>query len=194
MSEWGRSVGGHLWRTTGDITDDYKTMSDIGFERNPKFGHAGPGGWNDPDMLEVGNGGMSEDEYVTHMTLWAIQAAPLIMGHDLRQTPASALRLLKNRDVIAIDQDAKGVQGRVVRKEGVLEVWRKELADGSVALALFNRGEVAAQMTATAADADLARLTRVRDLWRGAAVAIDDLRFVVPAHGAVMLRVDGESI
>src|SRR3546814_11149698 len=83
---------------------------------------------------------------------------------------------------------------RSVRKEGVLEVWRKELADGSVALALFNRGEVAAQMTATAADADLARLTRVRDLWRGAAVAIDDLRFVVPAHGAVMLRVDGESI
>src|SRR3546814_3852018 len=107
-------------------------MSDIGFERNPKFGHAGPGGWNDPDMLEVGNGGMSEDEYVTHMTLWAIQAAPLIMGHDLRQTPASALRLLKNRDVIAVDQDVKGVQGRVVRKEGVLEVWRKELADGSV--------------------------------------------------------------
>src|SRR3546814_5387465 len=82
-------------------------MSDIGFERNPKFGHAGPGGWNDPDMLEVGNGGMSEDEYVTHMTLWAIQAAPLIMGHDLRQTSASALRLLKNRDVIAIDQDAR---------------------------------------------------------------------------------------
>src|SRR3546814_13911175 len=84
-------------------------MSDIGFERNPKFGHAGPGGWNDPDMLEVGNGGMSEDEYVTHMTLWAIQAAPLIMGHDLRQTPASALRLLKNRAVIAADPDVKGV-------------------------------------------------------------------------------------
>lgn len=194
VSEWGRSVGGHLWRTTGDITDDYETMSDIGFVRNPKFGHAGPGGWNDPDMLEVGNGGMSEDEYVTHLTLWAIQAAPLIMGHDLRHTSERALRLLKNREVIAIDQDVKGVQGRAVRKEGPLEVWRKELADGSVALALFNRGEVAAQMTPTAADANLARLTRVRDLWRGAAVAIDDLQFVVPAHGAVMLRVDGESI
>src|SRR3546814_6078929 len=77
-------------------------------------------------MMEVGNGGMSEDEYVTHMTLCAIQAAPLIMGHDLRQTPASALRLLKNRDVIAVDQDVKGVQGRVVRKEGVLEVRAEE--------------------------------------------------------------------
>src|SRR3546814_17221494 len=105
-------------------------------------------------MLEVGNVGMSEDEYVTHLTLWAIQTAPLIMGHDLRHTSERALRLLKNRDVIAVDQDVKGVQGRVVRKEGVLEVWRKELADGSVALALFNRGEVAAQMTPTAADAD----------------------------------------
>src|SRR3546814_17382284 len=108
-------------------------MSDIGFERNPKFGHAGQGGWNEPDMLEVGNGGMSEDEYVTHMTLWAIQAAPLIMGHDLRQTSASALRLLKTRDVIAIDQDARGVQGRMVREEGALEIWRKELADGAAA-------------------------------------------------------------
>src|SRR3546814_9284108 len=98
VSEWGRSVGGHLWRTTGDITDAYKTMSDIGFERNPKFGHAGPGGWNDPDMLEVGNGGMREADYVTPMTLWAIQAAPMIMGLDLRPPSPSALRLLTYGD------------------------------------------------------------------------------------------------
>src|SRR3546814_18467200 len=115
------------------------------------------------------------------------------MGHDLRQTPASALRLLKNRDVIAVDQDVKGVQGRVVRKAGVLEVWRKELADGSVALALFNRGEVAAQLPPTAADANLARFTRVRDLWRGPAVPLADFRCVVPAHGAVIVRVDGDA-
>ena len=82
----------------------------------------------------------------------------------------------------------------MVRKEGPLEIWRKELADGSVALALFNRGEVVAQMTPTAADANLARLTGARDLWRAAAVAIDDLQFTVPAHGAVMLRVHGEPI
>src|SRR3546814_5469923 len=120
VSEWGRQVGGHLWRTTGDIRDDYATMADIGFDRNPKFGHAGPGGWNDPDMLEVGNGGMSDDEYVTHMTLWAIQAAPLIMGHYLRQTSAHALRILRNRDVIAIDKDSRGRQGRGGREEGGL--------------------------------------------------------------------------
>src|SRR3546814_15365963 len=134
-------------------------MSDIGVVRNPKFGQAGPGGCNDPGMREGGNGGMSEDEYVTHMTLWAIQAAPLIMGHDLRQTPASALRLLKNRDVIAVDQDAKGVQGRVVRQEGVLEEWRKELADGSVARALVNLGAGAGHVPARAADPDAGGLT-----------------------------------
>src|SRR3546814_16939596 len=123
------------------------------------------------------------------MTLWAIQAAPLIMGHDLRQTSASALRLLKNRDVIAIDQDARGVQGRMVREEGALEIWRKELADGSVALAPFNRGEVAAQMTPTAADAHLARLTRVRDLGPAAPGATAAFPFPLPAPAAGLPQV-----
>lgn len=194
VADWGRSVGGHLWRTTGDITDDYAKMAEIGFDKNPKFPHQGPGGWNDPDMLEVGNGGMSEDEYVTHMTLWAMQAAPLIMGHDLRQTSPGARRILSNRHVIAIDQDAKGVQGRAVRKDGDLEIWRKELADGSVALALFNRGTSAASAGIRDEDSGLGRIGAIRDLWRDASVPKDQRRFDVPAHGAILLRLSAEPL
>ncbi|KRC78399.1 glycoside hydrolase family 27 protein [Sphingomonas sp. Root241] len=192
VGAWGRQVGGHLWRTTGDITDDYPTMARIGFDRNGKPEHTGPNGFNDPDMLEVGNGGMSLDEYTTHMTLWAISAAPLLMGHDLRRTPPEMLALLENREVIAVDQDEKGIQGRAVRKDGALEIWAKPLGDGAVALALFNRGDAAARMEARAADAGFATLTAARDLWRGKPVATDALTFDVPAHGAVMLRVQGE--
>jgi len=192
VGAWGRQVGGHLWRTTGDITDDYATMARIGFDRNGKPEHAGPNGFNDPDMLEIGNGGMSEAEYTTHMTLWAMSAAPLLMGHDLRQTPAAMLRLLENREVIAVDQDTKGVQGKAVRKDGTLEIWSKPLADGAVAVALFNRGEAGARMEVRAADAGFATIVSARDLWRGAAVATDALGFDVPAHGALMLRIEGK--
>jgi alpha-galactosidase len=192
VGAWGRKVGGQLWRTTGDITDDYKTMAQIGFDKNGKAEYAGPNGFNDPDMLEIGNGGMSLDEYTTHMTLWALSAAPLLMGHDLRETPAAMLKLLENREVIAVDQDAKGVQGKAVRKEGALEIWAKPLADGSVALGLFNRGEAAAKMEVTAKDAGLATIDGARDLWRGEVVPLEALAFEVPAHGAVMLRVEGK--
>jgi alpha-galactosidase len=192
VGAWGRQVGGHLWRTTGDITDDYATMARIGFDKNGKPEHTGPNGFNDPDMLEVGNGGMSLDEYTTHMTLWAISAAPLLMGHDLRQTPPEMLALLENREVIAVDQDERGVQGRAVRKNGTLEIWAKPLGDGAVALALFNRGDAAARMDARTADAGFESITAARDLWRGKPVAADALTFDVPAHGAVMLRVEGK--
>lgn len=189
VAAWGRSVGGHLWRTTGDITDTYKTMAEIGFDRNPKFGHAGPGGWNDPDMLELGNGGMSIDEYATHMTLWAMSAAPLMMGHDLRQTDAATRALLENRGVIAIDQDARGIQGHAVRSEGDAVIWIKPLADGSVALAVFNRGEQAARVMLRPEDAGLARMGARHDVWRGADLPPGQTSMTVPAHGAVLLRV-----
>ncbi len=114
------------------------------------------------------------------------------MGHDLRQTSAAMLRLLDTRGVIAVDQDAKGIQGRAVRKNGALEIWAKPLADGSVALALFNRGDVSAKMEARAADAGFATISAARDLWRGQSVGVDALRFDVPSHGTVMLRVEGE--
>jgi alpha-galactosidase len=191
VAVWGRSVGGHLWRTTGDITDDYATMADIGFARNPRFPHDGPGGWNDPDMLEVGNGGMSDDEYRTHLTLWAMQAAPLVMGHDLRRTSPAAQAMLTNRGVIAIDQDALGRQGHAVRKQGEVDVWRKDLAGGAVALALFNRGTAAAALSVDPRDAGMTRVAAVRDLWKGAPVAPGTSGFTVPPHGVVLLRVEG---
>ena len=191
VAEWGRAVGGHLWRTTGDITDDYAKMSEIGFERNPRFGHAGPGGWNDPDMLEIGNGGMSEDEYRTHMTLWAMSAAPLMMGHDLRATSPAALTLLSNREAIAIDQDAAGVQGKAAVVSGQQEIWTKRLADGGIAIALFNRSEQPAAMTLTPQDVGLARFGKLRDVWRAADVDPATQWFSVPAHGTVFLRANG---
>ncbi|MCI4591981.1 glycoside hydrolase family 27 protein [Sphingobium sp. BYY-5] len=192
VGSWGRDVGGQLWRTTGDITDDYETMTKIGFDKNGNPAHAGPHGWNDPDMLEIGNGGMSAAEYRTHMTLWAMSAAPLMMGHDLRETSAETLALLTNRRVIAVDQDARGVQGKAVRKQGALEVWAKPLADGRVALALFNRGAESASLELTAADAGFSSVTQVEDLWSGATAAILPTSYTVPAHGAVMIAVKGQ--
>ncbi len=191
VGSWGRDVGGQLWRTTGDITDDYPTMAKIGFDKNGNPDWAGPHGWNDPDMLEVGNGGMSADEYRTHMTLWAMSAAPLMMGHDLRETSAETLAMLTNKRVIAVDQDAKGVQGKAVRKVGSMEVWAKPLAGGRVALALFNRGDAAASLALTAADAGLSTVSQVEDLWTGAKAAKLPASYAVPARGAIMLTVGG---
>ncbi len=191
VGSWGRDVGGQLWRTTGDITDDYETMAKIGFDKNGNAAYAGPHGWNDPDMLEIGNGGMSADEYRTHMTLWAMSAAPLMMGHDLRESDAATLAMLTNRRVIAVDQDARGVQGKAVRKQGMMEVWAKPLADGRVALALFNRGTDSARMALTAADAGLASIAQVEDLWSGATAKALPTSYDVPARGAVMIVVKG---
>lgn len=165
VQTWGRSVGGHLWRTTGDITDDYKTMADIGFDRNPKYAPSGPNGWNDPDMLEVGNGGMSDAAYRSHMTLWAMSAAPLLMGHDLRRTTPAALATLTNADVIAIDQDRLGIQGKAVRKDGDIEYWRKPLADGRVAVAIFNRGSVPRAAHFETSLTGFTRIESIRDVW-----------------------------
>ena len=188
VGSWGRSVGGHLWRTTGDITDDYATMARIGFEKNGDPIDAGPGGWNDPDMLEVGNGGMSEDAYRTHMTLWAMSAAPLMMGHDVRATSESARRLLENRGVIAIDQDARGVQGKAVHKDGATEIWLKPLATGAYAIALFNRGETPATMAVTPEIIGLPQIEALRDVWGGATLDPKVTRFAVPAHGVILLE------
>lgn len=192
VGAWGRDVGGELWRTTGDITDDYPTMAKIGFDRNGNPDHAGPHGWNDPDMLEIGNGGMSDDEYRTHMSLWAMSAAPLMMGHDLRETSPAALAILANRAVIAVDQDRLGIQGRPVRKSGSVEIWKKPLADGQIAVAMFNRGAQAADADLTAADTGLAAVTGATNLWGGAVAGATGLgRYNIAPHGVVHLIVSG---
>jgi alpha-galactosidase len=188
---WGASVGGSLWRTTGDISDHYDRMSVIGFDQNGLEGYAGPGHWNDPDMLEVGNGGMTHDEYITHMSLWAILAAPLLAGNDLSKVTAADLAILTNKEVIAVDQDRKGAQGRRVAQEGPLEVWAKPLSDGSYAVGLFNRGESANPVTLELKDIGISGSAQVRDLWahRDLGSASGNYTVTVPRHGAVMVKV-----
>jgi len=192
VGTWGRDVGGHLWRTTGDIEDRYDSMASIGFDKDGDPATAGPGGWNDPDMLEVGNGGMSEDEYRTHMTLWAMLAAPLMLGNDLRTMSPATIALLENRGVIAIDQDALGRQARRIRKDGEAEIWSRPLADGSVALALFNRGETAREMSFAPEDAGLSRIEAMVDVWAGVPDNAGRRSWKIPAHGAVLLRLRGQ--
>src|SRR6266550_2123283 len=145
--KWGAGVGGNLWRTTGDIRDSWDSMTRIGFGQNELAQWAQPGHWNDPDMLEIGNGGMSETEYKTHMSLWAMLAAPLLAGNDLRSMAPEILSILTNRDAIAIDQDPLGRQGRRLRSDGDVEIWTKALSGGGQAIGVFNRGAGPAQAT-----------------------------------------------
>ncbi len=189
VGAWGRDVGGNLWRTTGDIEDNYASMARIGFDKNGTPNHTGPNGWNDPDMLEVGNGGMTHDEYQTHLALWAMLSAPLILGNDVRSMTPETLELLKNPEVIAIDQDKAGVQGLPARKDGAVEIWTKRLADGSTAVGIFNRGDTPANPAVTWRELDL-KPSHIRDLWNRKDIAVDNgYAFVVPKHGVVFLRV-----
>ena len=190
VGEWGAAAGGNLWRTTGDISDRWDSMSRIGFGQNGREKYAGPGHWNDPDMLEIGNGGMTDTEYRTHMSLWSILAAPLVAGHDVRSMSPSTKEILTNREVIAIDQDRLGAQGFRLRQDGELEVWKKPLADG-VAVGLFNRSAAPAHMSVKWSEAGISsKNPKVRDLWAHADVeAPEQFTAEVPAHGVVLLRV-----
>ena len=189
--KWGPEVGGNLWRTTGDIRDAWDSMTRIGFAQNDLASYARPGHWNDPDMLEIGNGGMSDAEYRTHMSLWSLLAAPLLAGNDLRNMTPSILEILTNREVIAVDQDALGKQGTKVWGAGEQEIWTRPLADGSIAVGVFNRGAADATVTARWADIGLARHGAVRDLWAKTNIAASgtDLSVTLPAHGVAFWRV-----
>jgi alpha-galactosidase len=187
---WGAKTG-NLWRTTGDIADNYDRMSLIGFSQSGLEKFASPGHWNDPDMLEVGNGGMNRDEYRTHMALWAILAAPLLAGNDLRSMTQETKDILMNREVISVDQDAKGVQGHRVWQEGPLEIWARPLADGSQAVGLFNRGEGNLPMTLKFSDIGMRQPAKLRDLWehKDLGTVAGSYTADVPTHGVVMLKV-----
>ena len=209
MCEWGTakpwlwaSKIGNLWRTTGDITDKWTgkhgyslgvaTIVDL---NAPLWPYAGPGHWNDPDMLEVGNGGMTDAEYRAHFSLWAMMAAPLIAGNDLAAMTPAVRDILLNREVIAVDQDTLGRQGRRVWKDGDREVWVKPLAGGERAVLLWNRGEAPAEIAADWSQLDLpsSLRLRVRDLWRheDAGRLAGRWTATVPAHGVVMARLSG---
>ena len=189
--QWGASVGGNLWRTTGDISDRYDRMSVIGFDQNGLEKYAGPGHWNDPDMLEVGNGKMSHDEYLTHMSLWCILAAPLLAGNDLSAMTPDTLAILTNSEVVAVDQDPKGVQGHRVWQEGPYEVWMKPLADGGKAVGLFNRGEDAATIKVNFSDIEVSGSATVRDLWAKKDLGSFEGNYStqVPKHGVALIKV-----
>ena len=188
--KWGPKIG-NLWRTTEDISDSYDRMSVIGFQQNGLEKYSSPGHWNDPDMLEVGNGHMNRDEYRTHMALWAILAAPLLAGNDLRNMSDDTKALLLNTEVIAVDQDPKGVQGRRIWDEGPLEIWARPLADGSQAVGLFNRGESVLPITLKLSQIGFSGEVHLRDLLdhRDLATVSSSYTTDVPKHGAVMLKV-----
>jgi len=191
VGAWGRDVGGHLWRTTGDIEDKYGVMAGIGFDKNGVPRHTGPNGWNDPDMLEIGNGGMTDIEYRTHMSLWCLLAAPLLAGNDIRDMKPEIAAILMNQEVIAIDQDKLGKQGVRVAKEGDLEVWAKPLAGAGHAVGLFNRRESKAKVTAKWSDIGVSGSHRVRDLWKHSDIGKmnDSFSADVPSHGVVLVKI-----
>jgi alpha-galactosidase len=169
-------------------------MARIGFGQNELAQWAGPGHWNDPDMLEIGNGGMSDTEYRTHMSLWSILAAPLLAGNDLRSMTPGTLEILTNREVIAVNQDKDGKQGKRVWQSGEQEIWTRPLSGGAQAVAIFNRSTSEAKVTAPWADLGIGGKSRVRDLWLHQDIKSisPDYAFTIPGHGVVMLRVSSK--
>ncbi len=183
---WGARVGGHLWRTTGDIGDSWYNViakwggvlygiDSIGFEQQRGLeSYAGPGHWNDTDMLVVGLHGKSKEitgagctdtEYRTHFSLWCLLAAPLMIGCDVRQMDPVTKEILTNRDAIALDQDSLGRQGSRVSRNGFCELWKKHLADGEIGVGIFNRGDDRRTIPAHWSDLEINGKYQARDLW-----------------------------
>jgi alpha-galactosidase len=194
--KWGAKSGGNLWRTTGDIRDSWSSMDRIGFGQIDIASYAQPGHWNDPDMLEIGNGGMNADEYRTHMSLWSLLAAPLIAGNDLRDMSDETKSILMNAEVIAIDQDPSAKPVQILNQEDKVEILWRHLQDGSVAVGIFNRGDAAAEGSFSWASLMLGvpeDSLHVRDLWKHDNVVLSNETYdaTVPPHGAVLLRVSG---
>lgn len=184
-----------LWRTTGDINDTWEKMTENLKENLPLAEYAKPGHWNDPDMLEVGNGGMSDIEYRSHFSLWSIMAAPLLIGTDLREADDATMEILENKEVITVDQDSLGRQGEVVSEEDGRWVISKELADGSRAVALFNESDDEQTISTTADEVGVpdADTYRTRDLWQQEdGTSSGTLEATVPAHGTVLLKVTAD--
>jgi len=192
--EWAKETGAHLWRTTGDISDNWRSFSrlldqQVGLEK-----YSGPNAWNDPDMLEVGNGSMTDAEYRAHFGLWALLNAPLIAGNDIRSMRPAIKKILTNREVIAVNQDWGGKQGFKLRDDGDIEVWVKPMSDGSQAVVLFNRGGADEPVSITVTPRELglsaAKNFTARDLWRHTDHAVTkELRAIVPSHNAAMFLV-----
>ena len=207
---WGAKVGGNLWRTTGDIGDSWKDVpvawgllygiESLGFEQQRGLErYAGPGHWNDPDMLVVGlkgtsreiaGAGCTDTEYRTHFSLWCMLAAPLMIGCDVAQMDAATHEILTNRELIALNQDPLGQQGYRACRNGLMEIWKKPLADGALGVALFNRGDKQREVSAHWSDLEISGRYAVRDLWlkQDRGVLETSVTAEVAAHGCVVLR------
>lgn len=204
ICEWGRGrpwewapALGHLWRTSPDIQDTWASLLSTLDRQVELASYAGPDHWNDPDMLEVGNGGMSDVEYRTHFSLWAMLAAPLIAGNDLRAMSATTREILLAPEVIAVDQDARGEQAQRIRNDGDREVWSRPLADGSRAALLLNRGESARSVGVTWRELGLPDGPAVvRDLWERQDLGIAEEAVETPLapHAAALLKVTREPV
>jgi len=210
--KWGASVGGNLWRTTGDINDSWNSMAGIGFAQDSCSPYAAPGNWNDPDMLVVGKVGwgpqlhpsrLTPDEQYTHISLWCLLASPMLIGCDLSQLDDFTLNLLTNDEVLAIDQDALGKQARMVVNSGTYQVWKKDLNDGSVAVGIFWLGSDDPVESLAWDDTPQARTIKVsweelglsgsksvRDLWRQKDLGQFNGEFTteVNFHGVTLVR------
>ncbi len=198
--EWGAKVGGNCWRTTHDIYDTWKSMTDIGFSHDGREKFASPGHWNDPDMLVVGKVGwgptlrttrLRPNEQVTHITLWCLISSPLLLGCDLTQLDDLTMDLLTNDEVLAVNQDPLGITAGRKSKGGDYEVWARPLWDGTTAVGLFNRSSAKAKVTAKWSDIGVTGMQPVRDLWlqKNMGQSEDSVTVEVPAHGAVLLKV-----
>ncbi|MGW4499130.1 glycoside hydrolase family 27 protein [Micromonospora sp. NPDC004336] len=192
----------NLWRTTEDITNAWNTGQTNGYPMGiqnivnvnvPLAGYAAPGGFNDPDMLEVGNGGMSDTEMRSHFALWSVMAAPLMMGNDLRSANAATLAILKNQNLVAINQDPLGLQAIQVSNDGTRRILTKRLTNGDVAVALFNQGNSTTTIATTAAAIGKTGSSfTLRDAWTNAtSTTTGSISASVPAHGTVVFRVSG---
>jgi len=206
--EWAPEVG-NLWRTTFDIRPCWdcgemtvsrgmEVENFIGFTKilDLQVGlesYAGPGHWNDPDMLEVGNGNLTYDENVAHFSLWCILAAPLMLGNDIRNMSDEVMEIITNKEVIAVNQDPLGRQGKKVRDDGDFEVWSKELQDGSRAVVMFNRSEGEKDIGFSWSEIGLPQKLKfqVRDLWKKEDLGKFDGYYsaTVPSHGVIMVKV-----
>ncbi len=199
--EWGDKTGGNCWRTTGDINDSWGSMSGIGFNQNGHEKYAGPGHWNDPDMLVVGKVGwgpalhpthLTPNEQYTHISLWSLLAAPMLIGCDMTQMDDFTLGLLTNDEVIAVNQDALGQQAKRVATGGEdIEVWARDLQDGTKAVGLFNRGDMSVSVTAKWSDLGISGKQTARDLWRQKDLGQFDEQFSadVGRHGVVLIKI-----
>lgn len=200
--EWGAEKGieGNSWRTTGDITDTWESMNGIGFQQVGHSKYASPGHWNDPDMLVIGKVGwgprlrdsrLTPNEQYIHITLWTLLASPLLLGNDLTQMDDFELNLVTNDEVLAVHQDPLGKAADRVAKNGELEVWSRPLADGSLAVGLFNRDEMDMKVGVTWSELGVKGKQTVRDLWRQKDLGTFDTEFstVVPRHGTLFVKV-----